>query len=180
MNDVPAFLHFELSQAHARFLPLLPQRQPGSLASEPPQQIVLQAPAVAVFRDVLEVPRLQAGVLFGHRRGQELDLHHVHRGGYTDQDDIFAVDPAYLLGLTDAYRQIDRGLDWVAHWLILSGGQHWDNMTRVQWLDAARARQVISALCPLVLIFWKEGVLTAEAVLVEDDAYVVLPVSFQP
>lgn len=175
MNEA-TFLHVELPRAHAQFLPLLPRRQPGSLAPEPPQQIVLQASAATVFRGALEVPRLQGGVLFGHRRGQKLDLHHVHRGGYHDQDDIFAVDPAYLLGLTDAYRQADPGLDWVAQWLILPGG-HWDTMTRVQWVAAARARQTISALCPLVFISWVEGVLTAEAVLVEDDAYVVLPIS---
>ena len=165
-------MHFELRRAHQRYLPLLGQRQQHAEADlAPPEAVEVEAPAKATLLNALEAQgAFHGGPLFGHYEDRTLQLRYAHPAGYLARmaQDPLALDPGYLLGLTDAYRQGDPALDWVGHWLTWPDSQLPDQREALSWFDEARDLHLVGPQHCLLLVGWADQQLTASALVVSE------------
>lgn len=181
MSSVPpssqVLLQFTLARAHQRFLPLLGQRlsaEDGALA--PISNVLLTSRSLSLLRDVLELPTVRTGLLFGHRTPGALSVTHAFSGGYGGSPGLFTIDANYALGVTDALRQVDAGLDWVGQWLTVPGDAFVQARQRLAWVEMAQAEGLIGPHYPLVMVGWREGGLVAESVIGLDGGEEAMPI----
>lgn len=163
------FLQFTLGRAHQRFLPLLGRRLPaGDDAPLPVSAVTVEGSAVLILSDVLETGSVRTGMMFGRRAAARLSVTHITTGGYDGHSSLFGTNPAYALGVTDALRQVDVGIDWVGQWLTVPGDASAGELQRLRWADLAMHEGLLSPQHPLLIIGWREGVLDAQSVVSDE------------
>ncbi|MVN88515.1 hypothetical protein GO986_17380 [Deinococcus sp. HMF7620] len=143
-----------LTRAHLRFLNVLPLAQASDVTDL--QQLELSPSAQRTLRRFLTVPGIRTGLLFGTRQGDLLRVHAVTLGS-PDTIAPFALQPAYVLGLADAFGHLDATLDWVGHWITVPEDQCPDQAARLAWFKRAEALHLVTRDCPLLLAGWVEG-----------------------
>lgn len=165
-------MQFEMLRAHQRYLPLIGQRQRRTDTDfAPPQSVQVEAPAKAILLNALEAQgALRGGPLFGKREASTLQIRYANQAGYSARSarDPLALDPCYLLGLTDAYRQCDPALDWVGHWMTWPDSQLPGQRELLYWYDEAHDLQLVSPEHCLLLVGWVDQQLTALAAVTDE------------
>ncbi|QLG12647.1 hypothetical protein HLB42_17025 (plasmid) [Deinococcus sp. D7000] len=167
-------MQFELLRAHQRFLPLIGQCQRRSDDEAVPLTSLLVSPAVkSMLFNALGGGGPRSGPLFGHRTQGELHVAFAAARGYSAAlaPDPLAMDPLYLVGLTDAYRQTDPRLDWTGQWLTARGGQFPDMSECLRWFERAAEQQLVTPEHPLVFAGWLDGSFTMLACHVGPDEF---------
>ncbi|MFT2722252.1 hypothetical protein ACMT4L_19880 [Deinococcus sp. A31D244] len=152
-----------LSRAHRRYLNVLPTAQPGGDEFVLLKSVVLQGPAVSVLRAALDLQAPRTGALFGMRQGGDLSVQYVATGGLAALEP-FSIEPVYLLGLTDAYRQVDPRLDWVGHWVTVPEDAFPEAVGTLALFREAQAQGLVDRDHPLLIVGWVDGQLTVRAV----------------
>lgn len=153
-------MQFELLRAHQRFLPLIGQRRRRTDdEAELLTSVSISPAAENTLLNALSAGAPQSGPLFGYRDQGDLSIHYAAARGYSAAlaPGPLAVDPLYLLGLTDAYRQTDHRLDWAGQWLTVRGGRLPDARECLQWFEMAVKRHLVTSEHPLVIAGWQEA-----------------------
>ncbi|OLV16734.1 hypothetical protein [Deinococcus marmoris] len=177
-------MQFELLRAHQRFLPLIGQRQRRPDDEAIPLTNLLVSPAVKnTLLNALGEGGPHSGPLFGYRDQSELHVRFAAARGYSAAlaPDPLAMDPLYLLGLTDAYRQTDPRLDWTGQWLTARGGQFPNVSNCLRWFERAAGQQLVTPEHPLVFAGWMDESFTLLACHMGPDEFepcIWLPLHF--
>lgn len=157
-------MHFELLRAHQRYLPLIGRRYRLTDADlAPPEAVQVGTSAKVTLLNALDSGTFRSGPLFGRREASILELRYANQAGYSARiaREPMALDPCYLLGLSDAYRQCDLTLDWIGHWMIWPDGQLPDQRELLHWFDEAYSAHLVSHVHCLLMVGWADQQLTA-------------------
>lgn len=167
-------MNFELSRVHQRYLPLVGQRE--RLTDEqvaPPKRVVIEASARDVMKNALDVQACRGGPLFGQHEGEVLTVEFAALGGYSWRaaHDALHIEPHYLLGLVDAYRQTSPWTDWIGHWITLADGRLPSPQPTLAWYQDALSEQLVGPRHCLVFAGWADSALSATACLTNETTH---------
>ncbi|WP_420594330.1 hypothetical protein [Deinococcus sp.] len=143
-----------LSRAQRRFLGLMGEEDLSDLVGINTPLEMSSAACAALLNYLSQGMAYRSGPLFGYRGPDRYEVTHVLTGTPPGEasEEPFGLNPAYLLGASEALRQVDPGLDWIGHWLMVPGGQMPSDKVARAYVRQAAQLELVDMVTPLLIM----------------------------